>query len=319
MLDDFQQAAPSATDSAAASATDAAATSSTSSSAPAAATESAEAAADEDPLSDEFVEELTKNMESFMAQLGKHMAAAQDPAVPPSEAQGRGDKEDAASAPIAEDELMKQFEKMLSGNLESMDKDMPAPTVPDGGEKSFQDAVKATMEKLKQSNESATKNAKGAGSGNPLASLGLDGDSDLAQVLEALSSAGGDGEMPELNKMLAQMMEDLMNKEILYEPLKDLHGRFPAYLASPEAEKLDAETRKQYGEQQATMGEILAVFESPTYSDSDAEARKKITDLVTHLQDLGTPPQELLGDMPSELAGLNNMLGDMGDENCTVM
>ena len=36
------------------------------------------------------------------------------------------------------------------------------------------------------------------------------------------------------------------------------------------------------------------------------------------LQELGSPPQELLGEMPPELASINGML-EGGDENCIVM
>ena len=71
--------------------------------------------------------------------------------------------------------------------------------------------------------------------------------------------------------------------------------------------------------QEATMGEIIAVFESSNYSDSNPEKRKQVADLVSKLQEFGTPPQELLGDMPPELAGLNQMLGESSDENCVIM
>ncbi|WFD18324.1 Peroxisome chaperone and import receptor [Malassezia caprae] len=281
---------------------------------------------EEDPLSDEFVEELTKNMESFMAQIGQRMSTAQDVPPPPADsASGAGDAESGAAGgvPPAEDELMKQFEKMLSGNLSQWEAEAPAPaaSAPAEGlsEKSFQDAVQATMAKLKQSNANAASKSSSDAS-NPLGSLGLGSDSDLAQILEALSKVSGeDGKMPDLGQMLTQMMEDLMNKEILYEPLKDLHQRFPSYLSSPAAQALEDSQRQRYVEQQAIMGEIVAVFEAPGYTDTDTAARKRVTDLVSKLQETGSPPQELVGDMPPELAGLNGLLGDQGDDQCTVM
>lgn len=291
----------------------------------------------EDPLSDEFVEELTKNMESFMAQLGQRMSEAQDVPPPPADhqASGASDAESGAAGgvPPAEDELMKQFEKMLSGNLSQWESDAPsgAPTAPAPadaqGEKSFQEAVQATMAKLKQSNAHASHKSTSDAS-NPLHPLGLGADSDLTQILEALSKAGGEGgEMPDLSQMLTQMMEDLMNKEILYEPLKDLHQRvrakhshqFPSYLSSPAAKALEDAQRQRYVEQEGIMGELIAVFEAPGYSDSDTVSRKRISDLVAKLQETGSPPQELMGDMPPELAGLNGLLGDQGDDQCTVM
>lgn len=118
-----------------------------------------------------------------------------------------------------------------------------------------------------------------------------------------------------------------MNKEILYEPLKDLHQRvrakhshqFPSYLSSPAAKALEDAQRQRYVEQEGIMGELIAVFEAPGYSDSDTVSRKRISDLVAKLQETGSPPQELMGDMPPELAGLNGLLGDQGDDQCTVM
>lgn len=171
-----------------------------------------------------------------MAQLGQRMSTAQDVPPPPADhpVSGAGDAESGAAGgvPPAEDELMKQFEKMLSGNLPHSEAETQAPAASASaegqGEKSFQEAVQATMAKLKQSNASAA-NKRTSDASNPLGSLGLGGDSDLTQILEALSKAGGeDGEMPDLSQMLTQMMEDLMNKEILYEPLKDLHQRVRA-------------------------------------------------------------------------------------------
>ena len=273
----------------------------------------------EDPLSDEFVEELTKNMETFMEHLGKHMSDGKEPKLPPR-SPSTSHTETSGGAPPAEDELMKQFEKLLTGNMEGLDKgtsdDTSAQQAEPPSEKSFQDAVQATMNKLRQSNASA--NTKSKGADDPLAALGLDGNADISKMLEALSQPGEDGEAS-LSKMLAQMMEELMNKDVLYEPLKDMHSRFPSYLASSEADSIDTETREKYVSQLTIMGDILAVFESPQYSDSNLELRKKVSDLVSRLQDLGTPPQELLGDMPPELAGINNMLGDGGDENGVLM
>lgn len=293
--------------------------------------DAAEAEGAEDPLSDEFVEELTKNMESFMEQLGKHMHDGKDAKMPPPPPASQGAVgEERGGVPPAEDELMKQFERLLSGSMEGLDTKnaTPSQTGAAGGanvgasegpsEKSFQDAVKATMEKLKQSNASAN-TSSGKDASDPLAALGLDGNADLAKMLEALSQGGEDGDMS-LGKMLAQMMDELMNKDVLYEPLKDMHTRFPKYFESDAAQKLDAETRGKYVKQQEIMGEILSIFESPDYSDSNNEIRSRVTDLVSTLQDQGTPPQELLGDMPPELTGLNNMLGgESSDENCVIM
>lgn len=269
----------------------------------------------EAPLSDDFVQELTKNMESFMAQLGQN---APEKRSAPSGDAATGGKDQA----LAEEEMMKQFERMLSGGgagaKEGASEGAPARDAPPS-DASFQDVIQATMEKLRQSNADANANAK-SDTGNPLAGLGLDGNTDLAQMLEALGGAGEGGDMSELSKMLSSMMEDLMNKDVLYEPLKDMHARFPAYFDSDEGKKLSEEERKRYKEQEAIMGDIVAVFEEKSYSDQNPEMKRRVSDLVTQMQERGSPPQALLGDMPPELSGLNNMLGGAeSDENCSIM
>ncbi|WFD29656.1 Peroxisome chaperone and import receptor [Malassezia sp. CBS 17886] len=284
--------------------------------------------AGEDPLSDAFVRELTNNMESFMSQLGQQMG-----------------KDNAASAPsgagggaAAEEELMAQFEHVLRAGGDGAEKSAREATA-DGADEApktagaacaasgtarepgagdFQDLVQATMQKLKQSDESA-KTAGAESGSNPLAGLGLGENTDLSQLLSALGGAGADGEMPDLAKMLSSMMEDLMNKEILYDPLKDMHARFPDYFASPKGQKLDAATTEKFKAQQELMAQIIAVFEEPGYEDKNPKYKDRISDLIGKLQDLGSPPEELLGEMPPELSGLSGVLGDKSDENCLVM
>ena len=250
-----------------------------------------------------------------MAQMGQNMP--ERPAVPDNKAEG-GNKNT-----LAEDEMMKQFERMLSGAKEDASEDKPSTNAP-SSDASFQDVIQATMAKLKQSNADANADARAKGANDPsnlFANLGLDGNTDLAQMLEALGNAGeGEGgDMSELSKMLSSMMDDLMNKDVLYEPLKDMHSRFPGFFESSEGKKLNEEERKRYKDQQAIMADILAVFDEKSYSDSDPACKKRVSDLVSQMQELGSPPQELLGDMPHELSGLNGMLGGDADDNCSVM
>ncbi|PKI83188.1 Peroxisome chaperone and import receptor [Malassezia vespertilionis] len=268
--------------------------------------------ATEDPLSDDFVQELTNNMESFMAQLGKKEAGKDFPSVPPPGANATG----------AEDEMMKQFERMLSSAATQDTTPDSAPSAiesSDASQPDFQDAVKATMEKLRESNDNASKPSSGAG--NPLAGLGLDGDADIAKLLQTLGGAGGEGgDMSDLTSMLSSMMEDLMNKDVLYEPLKEMHARFPDYFASEKGKALAEEDRKRFKQQEELMGRILAAFDAPGYSDANPERKHQVSELVSQLQDRGAPPEELLGDMPPELSGLSSMLGDNAmEENCVVM
>lgn len=122
----------------------------------------------------------------------------------------------------------------------------------------------------------------------------------LEALLQSLGDLGlGEGEdETELAGFLENMMGQLMSKEVLYEPLKELAEgvgppgsislyhthffQFPGYLEKPPT-PLSDEDRAQYENQLACVKRILAVFDKSTYSDSDAEDNKQIVDLMSEV------------------------------------
>lgn len=133
----------------------------------------------------------------------------------------------------------------------------------------FQETIRRTMERMQTSGEQATAAATTAGS-----------DDMLAQLLKTMQSGeleGGEGSEDELSKMLMGMMEQLTNKEILYEPMKELNEKFPEWLEKNKA-TVSAEDLKRYEEQQALAKEIVTKFEEPTFSDANAKDREYIVD-----------------------------------------
>lgn len=93
----------------------------------------------------------------------------------------------------------------------------------------------------------------------------------------------GEGNEEEIAGVLEKMMGQLMSKDILYEPLKELHDKFPDYLANA-PDPISAEDRKRYEAQQVCVEKIVKVFESPAYSDSDALEMKKVVDLMSEVR-----------------------------------
>jgi len=157
------------------------------------------------------------------------------------------------------------------------------------------------MEKLKSS-ESGFKNGA-APPTDPfeafLSKLNTAGLGDLSPDALANAAAGEDGEEneEEIQGMLEMMMGSLMSKEVLYEPLKELGDKFPPYL-SENATKLSAEEKMRYESQLDRINKILKVFEDPKYSDQDKEESVKVVDLMAEMQSFGTPPTEIMGDLP---------------------
>ncbi|RGP59392.1 peroxisomal biogenesis factor 19 [Fusarium longipes] len=169
---------------------------------------------------------------------------------------------------------------------------------------SFQDTIKRTMERMQASGDQAT---AAAASGSA--------DDFMSEMLKQLSSGdlgdlGGEGSEEEFSKMLMGMMEQLTNKEILYEPMKELDEKFPEWLIKNRDTTLKDDL-KRYEEQQSIVRQIVAKFEEKTYSDSNAADREFIVDKMQKMQAAGSPPSDLVGDMQSAQDALNP-----GDEAC---
>ena len=133
---------------------------------------------------------------------------------------------------------------------------------------SFQDTIRQTMERMQNSGDQAT---AAAASGS--------GDDFMSELLKQMSSGDltGDGTEEDFSKMLMGMMEQLTNKDILYEPMKELHDKFPDWLEK-NSDKTAEEDLKRYKEQQLIVAEIIAKFSESTYSDSNATDREYIVD-----------------------------------------
>lgn len=134
---------------------------------------------------------------------------------------------------------------------------------------SFNDAIQRTMERMKQSGDRATEAAS--------TDDGLSDDM-VAQLLKAMEAgAAGAGDEGDLTKMFMGMMEQLSNKEMLYEPMKELDGKFGPWLEKNKAEgKVALEDMTRYEAQAKVVKQIVEKFEEKTYSDDDPKCREYV-------------------------------------------
>lgn len=134
----------------------------------------------------------------------------------------------------------------------------------------------------------------------------------LSEFMKQMQSGGlgGPGGEEDLTKMLVGMMEELTNKEILYEPMKELNDKFPAWMEANRA-TTSADDLKRYDEQQVIVREIVTRFEQPSYTDTTPEDREYIVDRMQKMQAAGSPPPDLVGDMPSAQEALS-----VPDDSC---
>lgn len=140
---------------------------------------------------------------------------------------------------------------------------------PSKAENGFQTTILKTMERMKDSGEQAC----------AAAAASDDSDDILAQVLKEMQSGGVDGADSEegFSKMLMSMMEQLTNKEILYEPMKELHDKFPGWM-SQNKDRVTKDDLRRYENQERLVKEIVAKFDEQGYTDTNAADRQYIVE-----------------------------------------
>ncbi|KAK8126087.1 Pex19-domain-containing protein [Apiospora kogelbergensis] len=167
----------------------------------------------------------------------------------------------------------------------------------------FQETIRRTMARMQESGEQATAAAAAEGSEDDFMA-------EMMKAMKDMPGGGGEGSEEEFSKMLMGMMEQLTNKEILYEPMKELNDKYPGWLEKNGA-GLEADDKKKYEEQSRLVREMVQKFEEPTYKDEDVADREYIVERMQKMQSSGSPPADLVGDMPSAKEVL-----DMPDESC---
>ncbi|KAJ6033704.1 uncharacterized protein N7446_008002 [Penicillium canescens] len=178
-------------------------------------------------------------------------------------------------------------------------KSSPASTeLTDQPAESFNDAIKRTMGRMKESGDKAT---AAASSEDDIS------DDMLAQLLKAVEAgASGAGDEGDLSKMFMGMMEQLSNKEMLYEPMKELDGKFGPWLVKSKAEgQVSEEDMGRYETQAKVVKQIVGKFEESGYSDDDPKCREYVWERMQEMQAAGSPPEELVSNpLMEDLGGL---------------
>ncbi|KAJ5174654.1 uncharacterized protein N7482_000531 [Penicillium canariense] len=172
----------------------------------------------------------------------------------------------------------------------------PAPGADAEQPENFSDAIQRTIERMKQSGDRATEAAT--------TDDGLSEDM-LAQLLKAVEAgATGAGEDGDLTKMFMGMMEQLSNKEMLYEPMKELDGKFGPWIEKNKSTgTVPVEDMDRYETQARVVKQIVLKFEEPGYSDEDAQCREHVWGLMQEMQAAGSPPEELVSNPLMEELG----------------
>lgn len=188
-------------------------------------------------------------------------------------------------------DMQKQFEEMMkelsaAAQQEAASEPVPSQSAPEPAttqpatpktasassstaKPAFASTIEKTMERMQASGQSAS--AAAANSSE---------DDFLAQMLKDLESGNFpamDGDQGDFNSMLMGMMEQLVNKDILYEPMKELDQNFPEWLEK-NRDSTSKEDMERYKTQQSVVKDIVQRFEKKDFSDENKEDREYIVD-----------------------------------------
>lgn len=130
----------------------------------------------------------------------------------------------------------------------------------------FNDAISRTINRMKESGDKATAAASEDDISDDL----------VAQLLKAVEAgAAGAGDDGDLTKMFMGMMEQLSNKEMLYEPMKELHGKFGPWITANKGKgKVSDEDMARYEDQARIVAQIVGKFEEEGFTDEDPKCRE---------------------------------------------
>lgn len=273
--------------------------------------------------------EAAESEEDFMARLASEMSSVLSSV-----------SHDLQTSPVASADDISKLDQELNDLTRAMEKegvkpeallkailgdaaapDLHTPSSPPTDKESFEETIRRTMARMQASNSTAT---SAATDGHATAS-----DEDmLATLLQAMesSSSGPDptstssasadpASEDSLSKMFLGMMEQLTNKEMLYEPMKELDSKYPAWLAQHEP-RLSPSDLQRYRDQRRVVGEIVAKFEEVGYSDGEAGCREFIWERMQRMQAMGTPPEDLIANPLPGMVAEEGGGGVDGDEGC---
>lgn len=98
------------------------------------------------------------------------------------------------------------------------------------------------------------------------------------------------GEKKDFAGIVDGMMQQLLSKEVMYEPMKQICEKFPAWLAEKES-LLEPAEYARYGKQYQYFQQLVAVYET------EPDNYERLTELMQEMQECGQPPAEIVQEL----------------------
>jgi peroxin-19 len=98
------------------------------------------------------------------------------------------------------------------------------------------------------------------------------------------------GQKEDFDGVMDNMMRQLLSKDIMYVPMKQITEKYPEWLAKNEA-RLPAREYEQFGKQYQYFQQMVAVYET------EPDNFPRLMELMQDMQQTGQPPAEIVKDL----------------------
>jgi len=136
----------------------------------------------------------------------------------------------------------------------------------------------------------------------------VDHSSDPAKLFENMM--GGSNASPDA--LIEDMVKELLCKDLMYEPMKQVAGRFPDWLKE-NAAYLDAKELEEREKQCNAFQDLVRAYET------EPENQTKIMELMQQVQEFGQPPKEIIAEVAPELELDEDGMPKLGEGDCSIM
>ncbi|XP_042511192.1 peroxisome biogenesis protein 19-2-like [Macadamia integrifolia] len=171
--------------------------------------------------------------------------------------------------------------------------------------------VSEALEKLREQTREAVRELESATAKAGGEDLGKDRMmEDFVKQFEELSGS------QDMESIVETMMQQLLSKEILHEPMKEIAERYPKWLED-HASSLSKEEYDRYSRQYELIKGLNEVYEK------DPTNFPKIVELMQKMQECGQPPNDIVHELAPDLdlANLAQLSPEMleSQNNCCIM
>ena len=287
---------------------------------------------DLDAILDNALDEFTDELEDPRDQLGNAVSQAANQSAQASEnlnkaGAGRTDVIAEGMAKLMEDmknpefasTLEDTFKKMASGGTPENPSD-PFAALHQGGNP-MDKSIASTLKNMSEASADME--------GMDTASAEQMGEDIMKKMMGEFEKLG---EKDDFQDIIDGMMRQLLSKEVMYEPMKEITMKFPKWLAENE-DSLSKEDYERYGKMYQYFQKIVAVYES------EPNNFQRLMELMQDMQECGQPPAEIVKELapglefgPNGMPLMANMgpgvpmpgipgmpaFGGQGQEGCTI-